>query len=262
MTSQPPGSGRNNGMPPKSKSGRTEQLSAYHDGEVSPERSNEIEAWLAADLDARETLESWRSLDDALRHGLDPVTRQPVPVHLTRRLGLWSTVSIRQFAAAAVLLLVSASAGWFARGASGPVAFPGEALRAHTIYAAEKRHPVEVRASRTAHLERWLTKRTGVPIVAPSLSGQGYRFMGGRLLSSSAGPAALLMYEDAAANRVSLIVARAGGQVSDSARTVKTETSAGRFWSEGDALYAVVGAADNSLLPRLEDAIAAGKNGI
>lgn len=239
-----------------------EELTAYHDGEASPELRRAIEAWLADHPEAAKTLSDWRSLDAGLRAQLDPVVEESVPGALTATLARRPQWTYLRAAAAAALLVMAASSGWIARGAFDPAGFPEEALRAHAVYAVEQRHPVEVDASQTAHLQRWLTKRTGVEIKAPSLEGHGYQLMGGRLLSSSAGPAALLMYQDARANRISLIVARRGEKQGEDAVTLRNDRGTGLFWRERDALYAVVGQADETLLRRLGASVTAQKDGI
>ena len=84
--------------------------------------------------------------------------------------------------------------------------FVRDAVIAHTIYAPEKRHPVEVSADEEAHLVQWLGRRLGVPLRAPALQSQGFRLLGGRLLPGPRSPRAQFMYEDAAGRRVTLYV--------------------------------------------------------
>ena len=59
---------------------------------------------------------------------------------------------------------------------------PSEAIAAHTIYAAEKLHVVEVGADQKDHLVGWLSKRIGMTLVAPDLAAEGFELVGGRLL--------------------------------------------------------------------------------
>ena len=257
MTSKPPGSEHGSGNRPS-----PEHLAAYHDGEASPDLRGEVEDWLAAHPEEAQALAGWRSYDQALRKRLEPVVSEAVPAGLTVLLKPRRAVLYARIAAAAALLVLSASSGWFARGAFDPGRFPDEALRAHAIYAVEKRHPVEVGATEAAHLESWLTKRTGVPIVVPSLERHGYALMGGRLLSSSAGPAALIMFENGQENRISLIVVRTGDKKSGGAITVNNDRGAGLFWQDKGATYALVGAPDDALLRMLGESVAAQTDGI
>ena len=52
----------------------------------------------------------------------------------------------------------------------------------------------------------WLSKRVGVPLVAPDLSSQGYELLGGRLLPEGGKAAAQFMYQDAKGQRLTLYV--------------------------------------------------------
>ena len=84
-----------------------------------------------------------------------------------------------------------------------------DAVVAHTLYVKEKTHAVEAAAD-SPNLMRWLSNRIDTPIDAPNLTSQGFTFVGGRLLPGSAEsvptPAAQLMYENAAAERLTLYI--------------------------------------------------------
>ena len=90
-----------------------------------------------------------------------------------------------------------------------------EAVAAHSLYAREVVHPVEVRADQQAHLSAWLSKRLDRNLVLPDLRPLGFGLVGGRLLPAQGQPAAQLMYEDATGQRVTfLIVAASNGHKS------------------------------------------------
>ncbi len=78
-----------------------------------------------------------------------------------------------------------------------------EAFAAHRLYIGEVRHPIEVRAEEN-HLLPWLSRRIGTTLRAPDLSKFDLKLLGGRLLPGIGAPAALLMYENAAGERVTL----------------------------------------------------------
>ena len=69
-----------------------------------------------------------------------------------------------------------------------------------------KRHAVEVGANDKDHLLSWLSKRLGLTLVAPDLTAEGFELVGGRLLPAGQKTAALLLYEDAKSNRISIYV--------------------------------------------------------
>jgi anti-sigma factor RsiW len=81
-----------------------------------------------------------------------------------------------------------------------------EASAAYRVFATDPRHPVEMAAAQRGQLVSWLTRRMGREIAPPDLSGAGYRFMGGRLLATMRGPAALFMYDDGHGARLVVMV--------------------------------------------------------
>jgi anti-sigma factor RsiW len=70
-----------------------------------------------------------------------------------------------------------------------------------------------VAANDREHLVNWLSNRVTQPINPPDLSAEGFTFVGGRLLppaeSGKTGPAAQLMYENAASERVTVYITSA-----------------------------------------------------
>jgi len=115
-------------------------------------------------------------------------------------------------AAAAVLLATGGFGGYFAGidgvGQESPAEdrLAEQAIAAHVIYAAEKRHAVEVPASDKDHLQTWLSNRVGLKLVAPDLTANGFQLVGGRLLPAGDSKAAMLLYEDDKGERISLFV--------------------------------------------------------
>ncbi len=225
-----------------------DDLHAWVDGRLPPQRRAEVETWLAAHPEARARLEAWRAQDAALHRAFDGVLDEPVPTRLVR-------------AAAAPHLLVrraAAAFGWLALGSvlgftlgrdgaplSGDelaTSLPRYAAIAHAVYAPEQRHPVEVGAEQEAHLVAWLSKRLGAELRAPRLDAAGYRLVGGRLLPGEAGAVAQLMYEDATGRRLTLYVRRDGAERADTAFRVAQEGALGVFyWIDGRFGYALSG---------------------
>ena len=104
---------------------------------------------------------------------------------------------------------------------------------------------VEVPASETAHLQKWLTDSTGVAFTVPDLAASGLTFQGARLLVASGKPVAQLMYTDAAGQVVALCFL-AGGDAAAGAGTTPFQTRNAKgvnmvWWTSKDASYVVVG---------------------
>jgi anti-sigma factor RsiW len=116
--------------------------------------------------------------------------------------------------AAAVLLAigVGAAGGWMLRTATAPGSLSGiaalehEAVANHLLYAADKRHPIELGAAQRDDLTQWVSGRLKHPVAPPDLSVLGYRFMGGRLVATAHGAAALFLYDNDRGTRLSIFV--------------------------------------------------------
>jgi anti-sigma factor RsiW len=194
-------------------------IQAWADGRLAGGRRAEVDAWLATHPEEAQRATDYRSLNEQLRAGYDPVLDEPVP---ERVLGAVSRRP-RWRAAAAI-------AGWLALGAAlggvtgwelreqraaPPVQveiplLAHRAALAHATYAPEVRHPVEVGADQEKHLVAWLSKRLGGDVRAPNLEGEGMTLVGGRLLPRDPGPVAQFMYQSAPGRRVTLYVRTEG----------------------------------------------------
>jgi len=156
---------------------------------------------------------------EALRSAFAGVLDEPVPARLRKAVLGEAPVKAAMprsrwwlAAAAAVLLATGGFGGYFAGvdgvGKEDPAEdrLSEQAIAAHVIYAAEKRHAVEVPASDKDHLQTWLSNRVGLKLVAPDLTANGFQLVGGRLLPAGEAKAAMLLYEDDKGERISLFV--------------------------------------------------------
>lgn len=217
---------------------QTDELHAYADGRLPPERRLAVQAWLAAHPDEAAQVRQWQALNQALHLGFDDVLNEPLPLRLVRaaqgdavpqpspgNAGRWRwwlrAGSGRAATAALVFGLVGLAVGGglgYRLGQDGQTAsvtatvsdrFVHDAALAHAVYTPEQRHPVEVDARQADHLVAWLSKRLGTPLHAPQLAPLGYELLGGRLLAAGEGPVAQFMYQNAAGARLTLYVRRA-----------------------------------------------------
>lgn len=225
------------------------ELHALVDGELTGEARAEAEALLAADPADEAQVREIRSLNDAMRARYAHYLEEPLPPSMLATLGRiprWpSDIAPRQWAVAAgVLIAVTAAlAGFIGRGllptARGPEpSFVANAIGAHNVYLPEVRHPVEVKAEEE-HLVRWLTRRVGAPIRAPSLADRGWRLMGGRLLPDLGLPAAQFMYEDASGRRLTLYIRKETGMNNTAFRFYEKDGLASFYWIDRPLAYAL-----------------------
>ena len=222
--------------------------------QVKNERAG-IEAFLASHPEKAAEIAHWRRQNTGLATLFGPAGAEPVPARLNpnriaagiaRERSGW----VRMAAAAMVLLALGGSVGWAGRDWFNPAEpvsglLIDSAIAAHGLYVKESRHAVEVAAVDKGHLVTWLSNRLNRQIDAPDLTGQGFNLVGGRLLPpeayAKAGPAAQLMYENAAANRVTVYIT-AG--LNDHGRAFDNENENGFdafYWANDSITCTVVG---------------------
>ena len=196
-----------------------DDLHAYVDGFLDDARAAEITTYLARNPEPAARVRAYAAQREALRAAFAPLAEAPIPPALnidrmiaTRRrkpAGLW------RMAAAAMVALsqlgLGGTGGWMMRGAMAPhqvvgvAALSRAAAESWAIFAPDVLHPVEFRAAERPVLMNWIASRTGARIPAPDLSAAGYRFMGGRVVTTAHGAAALFMYEDRQGTRLVLL---------------------------------------------------------
>jgi len=235
-------------------------LHAYVDGQLDAARRAEVDAYLAARPDAAAEVQALRVQQRALHLCYDGVMNETVPLRLTGALQprRWS----RGIAAGVVWMSCGIAAGWYshmlmAPGAAPPTAeFAHQALVAHVLFTAEKRHPVEVSAAQEAHLVAWLSKRLDAPIRAPDLRQSGFALLGGRLLPGDDGPLAQLMYESTANERLTLTVRRASRPQPETGFKVLQQNGTSVFyWIDRDYGYALSGSIGKGRLLAIAHAV-------
>jgi anti-sigma factor RsiW len=236
-----------------------DELHAFVDGALPADRLAAVEAHLAADPEAASRVAAWRAQIAAIRSRYGPVADEPVPERLTiERIALRASGHWRKLAAAAAVgLLIGGAAGWFGHEHSNfgrneqiARAMADAAIEAHRLYINEVRHPIEVRADE-AHLLPWLSRRVGSPVRAPDLTAEGLKLMGGRLLPGPRSPTALIMYEGAAGERVTITCTRAAREGSTAFHWQAAGEVGALAWVEGGLAFVVAGPAERERLDRV-----------
>jgi anti-sigma factor RsiW len=193
-----------------------DDLHAFVDGRLDEPRRREVEAWLAATPAEAARLRDWQRQSSALRTALGAVAGEAVPARL-RLDTLHSERRQRRFAmlgraaAAAVLFMLGMVAGWGSarlggQGIAGPPM--ADALAAHRIYADRATGAVEIAAATPGALAAALSGAVGWTVLVPDLSPLGLVLLGGRVLPSEDGLAALVVYDGPQGLRLSLFVRR------------------------------------------------------
>jgi anti-sigma factor RsiW len=240
-----------------------EDLHAYVDGALAPERRAAVEEWLAMHPETAATVAQWRAQNDAILRSFGSVAAarderddDMVAAAATRaaaaprkRLAWPVAAAFALFFAAGVgtgaLLTASLSGGV-------PVAefasLPRASKANYLIYASEVRHPVEVTANEEEHLVTWLGNRIGKSLTAPDLGAEGFQLVGGRLVPFAEKPGAMLMYEDAAGERVTVLIGTNPDHTGTGFRFAQGDGVSTFYWTDGGFGYAMSGAVDRETL--------------
>jgi anti-sigma factor RsiW len=227
-----------------------DDLHAYVDRVLEPERQAEVAAYLEGHPDVARRIAAFADQRELLRTALAPIADEPLPPQLNlsriivnrrrRRSPVWWAV------AAMLMLSIGGLGGWEMRGSmqtapGGLVALAQEAADSYNVYAPDRVRPVEMRASDSAQLVQWVSNRLHQPVKVPDLTGSGYRLMGGRLVATPHGPAAMFMYDDDRGDRLVVLTRPMKSDQSAPMAPHSTGDVAGFAWADGGMGYSLVG---------------------
>jgi anti-sigma factor RsiW len=227
-----------------------DDLHAYVDRVLEPERQAEVASYLETHPEMGKRVAGFVEQRDLLRSALAPIADEPLPAELNlsriienRRRRPWRA----SWAVAAMLLLsVGGISGWIARGSmeaptGGLAALAQEAAYSYNVYAPDRVRPVEIRASDSAQLVQWASNRLHQPVKVPDLATAGYRLMGGRVVATLHGPAAMFMYDNDHGER---LVVLTRPMATDQGAPMTPQTSGdvmGFSWADAGMGYSLVG---------------------
>jgi anti-sigma factor RsiW len=244
-----------------------EDLHSYVDRVLPSERATEVAAYLDAHPDVAARIAGYAQQRTALRAALAPIADEPLPPELdlarmiARRGRPRQTTWWTAAAAAVVLLCAGGVGGWSMRGfgaspGEGVAAVAQEAAENFAVYGSDHSRPVELRAADRAELVSWTTERLGRPVAVPDLAASGYRFMGGRIVATSHGPAAMFMYDDDRGTRL-VMLARPMQQADQNAPMTAHAGAGinGYAWADDGLGYSLVGPATPDTLHPIADEV-------
>ena len=221
------------------------------DGELPAEELDGYKAWLDANPEMKARSIRFEADRNRLVQTFAGVLAEPTPDRLAKQVTgeplrpVFGAPRWRAAAAAAVIFVAGMAGGYFAAGGlqieGQEEQLAEEAIAAHTIYAAEQRHAVEVGADDRDHLLGWLSKRIGLTLVAPNLTAEGFELVGGRLLPAGRKTAALLLYEDGGGSRISIYVTAEGDEKARGTYRMETGGASAVYWLDKGWGCAVVG---------------------
>lgn len=241
-------------------------LQSHVDGRLSPERDAVVRAWLAAHPEAAARVAAYRAQGEALRDALCGIAEEPIPAALDLHLRPRHRTRWAGFGPAAVaagvagLLLLGGAGGWALRERSmppqaGTAALAREAASNFTVYAGDALRPVELPAAQSGTLDRWFSQRLGRPVRAPDLRAASLTLIGGRLVATDHGAAALYLYEDPAGRRLIVYLRPMNVERTDRMQPRREDGVKGWTWADDGLGLGVFGTAPDADLHGAADIV-------
>jgi anti-sigma factor RsiW len=227
-----------------------DELLRYVDGELDVARADNVAQCIATDVSLQKKVADYEEINRRLEVIYNEHQHKPVPARLLLAVSNRSPSPIWRMAASVLLLLLGGVIGYSlqitseVQGYERPL--PVEAAFAHTVYVPEVRHPVEVGADETAHMNAWLSKRLDRVVAAPDLRSAGYALVGGRLLPDGHRAAAQFMFEDNAGGRITLFIRQSGDRPDTSFLYADNDDLSIFYWVDNGLAFALTAAMDRS----------------
>ncbi|HZG27872.1 anti-sigma factor [Agrobacterium tumefaciens] len=244
-----------------------DDLQAYIDGKLTPDRQALVDAYLAGHPEVSARVTQQLADREALRVRLSEKFAEPIPARL-RIANLQSNAALRRRGwyrsamTACIFLGIGLTGGWWLKPEGVQInaarlseaGFAANASDAYRTFVVEVAHPVEVGADDEAHLVTWLSKRSGRALTPPNLSAFGYKLLGGRVLPGGGAAAAQLMYEDDKGERLAVYLR--AGQSAQTAFTFEEKNGVSSFvWVDQGFDFAVSASVDRAKLLPIATAI-------
>ncbi len=247
-------------------------LHAYVDHQLTPERRQEVDSYLAERPDEMQRVQAYIAQNAALHSAFNPILNEPVPRRMLR-LAANDRTYWQRLAAGLLIAIVSGSGGWLLHMPTAPSpvspqltvpdlaeqarsSLAHQAAIAHVVYSPEITRPVEIGAEQEDQLVTWLSKRLGSKINPPKLGKLGYELIGGRLLPGQNGPVAQFMYHNIAGQRLTVYVSTDQSQNKDTGFRFAQEGPVNVFyWIDGKFGYALSAGIDKGELARIATAV-------
>lgn len=247
-----------------------DDLHGFIDGQLDEERRDAVARYLVANPEAARRVAAFQAQRDAIRAAF-AVRDTEAPAG---ELSLAHIIAQRNrrpprpwlFAASvAAALGIGLAGGWWLHTVPAPgitqqamAVLEQEALTSHSVYAADRRHPIEVPGAEAPHLQQWLSNRLERSVVAPDLSALGYHLLGGRLLATErGGAAALLMYDDVNHQRISVLLRPMATGLRSPSTLIRKDGVSAQVWITDGMGIAVIAAVPEDDIARLATQVGA-----
>lgn len=235
-----------------------EELQAYADDELEQTRRLVVIRYIEHNAEAAKKVEAIIAQTTLVRAASAPLLNKTIPRHLRverlfgrernflRRMRVawgapWSAVA----AAFVGIFILGAASGWGLHGGIG-LAHHGfrplveEAADTYTVYEPDRLHPVEISATNRDELMSWASSRLGRSISAPETLAN-FKLLGGRVVATSRGPAAMFMYDDKHGRRIVMLICPLSLHGTAPLKDSSPDGLSGVSWSRRGVGYSLVG---------------------
>ena len=240
--------------------GLDDDLMAYVDGHLPPEKMAEVEARLARDPEARAATASWRHHDNLIRQMAQTADDLPANMRIAalerelaaklqarKRRALLMGPTLGRIAASVLIF----AAGWGAHGYFGSASHMTGAQYPQFVSATVIGHQAIQQASvQQAEFQPddldaaldWMSAQMQRKIDSPKLDRLGYEVESARLLATESGPLAIFHYRDEDGERVTVsITPHSPDQADYKFRVVRLDTESMAYWTHAGLDYSVIG---------------------
>lgn len=229
-------------------------IHAYVDGRLDPDTHARMHAWLDAHPAQAAEIRGWQHDAQQLRAAWGDPPRPATygsldPAHIRSRRRRRRHARMAQAAALLLALGVGGFGGWQARhlaatGAGAPMA---DAVQAYRMFAGASHANLDIRQRHPGELQAWLDRHFQRATPLPNLETAGFRPVGGRLMATDSGAAAMVVYRNHAGDAISFYIRPPSAHTGPIPRGQRRDGQlATAYWSGNGYNYALVGQADDA----------------
>lgn len=237
------------------------EIHAYVDGRLDAAGCARVEAWMTHHPARAEEVRGWQRDVQQLRAALGdlPTSDQPAFDPVVIRARRRHRARTRLALAAMLVLTLGAGGfgGWQARNLAMPAAAApmADALQAYRMFAMNRQTQLDLTQRHAGELQAWLDQHFQDAGRLPNLDDAGFHPVGGRLLATDSGPAAMVLYKDQHGGTISFYIRPPSPNAGALPRGQRREGElAATYWSGNGYNYALVSRDDTTDVHTIRDA--------
>ena len=247
----------------KSRIPEEQDLHAWVDGQLDEERKKWVEHYLQQRPEQAAQVRKWQADAQCLRLSLDEFVPQVSSVNAEMKMVRQRIRRSRQWRLAVAFSLlfsvgIGGVAGWqlHASQTLRQILPMEDAVQAYRLVNSGNVKALDVVASDRDAVNDWMSRYFIDGARAPNLGNYGFTLVGGRLMVTEQGLAALVIYQDAQGTRVAWYI-RPSGSITLGKGERQAENLKAQYWSDRRYNYAMVSPANDSQTAGLQKAVAA-----